>query len=284
MSVSKGRAWQRRRLAQRMAVMERVCERIAAGESLAEVCRDPMVRPRSTIMYWCQVEPALHQMLARAREICPEARRVYHPYSEAIVEALLAGVAAGRGLAEVCVEGDMPVVSSVYRWLDERPEFAARYARAKELQAERLFDLAWRVACETEADPDAVALARLQINTLKWRVAQLAPRRYGRWKPQEAPGAADGAGLGETGKRRQIIEIRRFAVTPANRTVETTDLVRGLTRAECWRLGEAVKAGRFTETPDGTLTEVAWRDFDCGEPPAWLVEQDRRDGGTGRGW
>ena len=40
----------------------------------------------------------------------------------------------------------------------------------------------------------------------------------------------------------------------------------------------SVKAGRFTETPEGTLAEVAWRDFDCGEPPAWDVAQDRKEG------
>ena len=276
MGVSAQKAWRRKRLNRRMAVIEKLCERVAAGESVADVCRDPMFPPRATMMYWCGAEPALGQMLTQARETCPEAMRAYHAYSDEIAEEVLARVRAGRGLAEVCAEGDMPAVGSVYRWLDERPAFAARYARAKEAQAERLFDLAWRLACEAEADPDAVRVARLQISTLKWRVAQLAPRRYARWKMQDPPAAA---GEGDGGKpKRLIVEVRNWASGPGNRVLETTRLERGLTRVESWRLARAVGAGRFTESPEGQLAEVAWRDFDCGPPPADLVEMDRKAG------
>jgi hypothetical protein len=272
MGVSTGRAWQRRRLRDRMGKMERVCERVAAGGTLTEACRDPMLPNVGQVIHWCSTEPALAQMLARAQEVCPDARRACHRYSEEIVEELLARVAAGRGLAEVCAEGDMPATATAYRWLAERPEFEARYGRAKEIQAERLFDLAWRIACDTQ--PGEAEVARLQINTLKWRVAQLAPRRYGRLKPQEPPDV-EGAGAG--GKiKRTIIEMRRWAVAPDRQMMETTRVVRGLSRVEMWRVQRAVEAGRFTTGPDGALVDVAWREFDCGPPPEDLVEMDRK--------
>ena len=95
--------------------------------------------------------------------------------------------------------------------------------------------------------------------------------------PDEAEDDEDEA-ADDGGRRRLIVEVRHWAVAPGKRVMETTELVRGLTGAESWRLRRAVEAGRFTEAPDGSLAEVAWRDFECGSPPAWLVEQDRKMG------
>ena len=49
------------------------------------------------------------------------------------------------------------VHSTVTRWLNERPEYAQAYRLAREAQADRLFDLAWRIACEATAKPCASA-------------------------------------------------------------------------------------------------------------------------------
>jgi len=158
---------------------------------------------------------------------------------------VLARIEDGRGLREVCAERDMPVHSTVLRWIKEQPEFEAAYRRAREAQADRLFDLAWRIACE--ATEDEVATARLKIQTLKWRVGRLAPRVYGPLKAQDPPrmdGDADGGGKGEA--TVTVFEVRSWAVTPDNQVVETTWAVRGMNSAERRALYDGVRDGRVS--------------------------------------
>lgn len=70
----------------------------------------------------------------------------------------------------------MPAASTVFRWLAEDPVFARRYALARQAQADALFEEILEIA---DSDDGDVPRARLKIDTRKWLVARLAPRRYG---------------------------------------------------------------------------------------------------------
>lgn len=239
----------REKLVRRWAVVERLCERVAAGESPADVFRDPTMPPRPTVMYWIETMPELEAMYDAARAACPEGLRPYHRYSEKAVEAVMARIEAGRGIWEVCAEREMPAATTMFRWMKERPEVEERYRQAKANQADRLFDLAWRIACE--ADEDSVKTARLRIDTIKWRVARLAPRAYGPWKAQAAPADPGGepSGDGKAQTPRLLIEVRQFANTPDRKVVEITRLVRGKTPDEIKALREDIAAGRLLAPP-----------------------------------
>jgi hypothetical protein len=187
------RDYVRRAYCQKLAMVQRACRRIEAGWSLAEVCREPDMPSRSTFVSWLSQDPELRGLVEAAEAAAAEVflpRRDYHHWDPEVAEEVLARIEDGRGLREVCAERDMPVHSTVLRWIKERPEFEAAYRRAREAQADRLFDLAWRIACE--ATEDEVATARLKIQTLKWRVGRLAPRVYGPLKAQEPPGGQAG--------------------------------------------------------------------------------------------
>lgn len=67
-------------------------------------------------------------------------------------------------------------------WILAEPEFAARYAKAKEVQAERFADEI--VAIADAATPEYANVARLQVDARKWVSAKLLPKKYGD-KPQE---------------------------------------------------------------------------------------------------
>jgi hypothetical protein len=245
---------ERRAYLRKLEAVERACRGMAAGATLAEICRDPRMPPRSTFDYWLQRHPELRAQVEAARAQWPERRRDCHRYSERLAEEVLARVAAGRGLAEVCAEPDMPGAASVHRWINERPDFARRYALAKEAQAERLFDLAWAIALEA-GDEEEVRSARLKIATLKWRVARLAPRRFGAFKAAEAPAEALGAvgaegaegagGAGDADDGRLRVELRRFARRPDGTVAEITHLVRGLTPERGAALRAEVESGRL---------------------------------------
>src|SRR5687768_6952942 len=138
----------------------------------------------------------------------------------------------------------MPVHSTVTRWLKEQPEFQAAYRRAREAQADRLFDLAWRIACE--ATEDEVATARLKIQTLKWRVGKLAPRVYGPLKAQDPPRTDGDTDSGRDKNSVTVFEVRHWALTPDKQVVETTWAVRGMNADERTALYDGVRDGRVS--------------------------------------
>jgi len=239
------RAYERRAYAQKVAAVEAVCRRVEAGVTLAEACRCPTAPPWSSLQWWLGRYPELRAMVDAAQAVAAEAfgpRRAYHRWSPKVAAEVLSRVEAGRGLDEVCAEPDMPAYSTVMRWIKERADYFDDYMLARQVQADRLFDLAWRLALE--ATETTTKTARLKIQTLKWRCAKLAPRRYGTIKAQPPEGEAEApAGDAEQVTR---FEVRNFAVTPDNQVVETTRAVRGMSPAQNTAFREAIREGRIT--------------------------------------
>jgi hypothetical protein len=99
----------------------------------------------------------------------------------------------------------MPCETTVYGWLQTRPDFEAAYGRARLWQAHRRFDQVWEIA--EAAEPGTAFVARVKISAAQWQAARLAPWRYG----VKAAGAegAEGADDGE-----HIVQIRKFAAGP----------------------------------------------------------------------
>jgi len=85
------------------------------------------------------------------------------------------GIAAGKGLEQICAEPGMPQLRTVRRWLLDSPDFRARYARAKRLQAERLVEQVVEIADGLKEAPSEAEARRqrLRIDARKWAVAQL---------------------------------------------------------------------------------------------------------------
>lgn len=92
---------------------------------------------------------------------------------EAICDAMLAKVSL-RAIEEM--EG-MPHRNTILRWLSKYPEFADKYARAREAQAD-LLDDEIQVAADM-ADVEDWQLHRMRIETMKWRAGRMAPKKYG---------------------------------------------------------------------------------------------------------
>lgn len=227
---------------QRVAYVQRACRRIEGGETLTEICRDPTMPQVSTMRFWLNNDAQLGEMMARAEAQAAQffpPRRDYHRFDEAVAAEVLARIEDGRGIREVCAEPDMPVHATVYRWMRERPDFEQAYRQAREAQADRLFDLAWKIACE--ATDATVRTDRLKIQTLKHRIGKLAPRRYGPLKAQ----APEGAEPTETTKTRKETRfyIRHFATTPERKVVEITEAVWGKSQAEIAALHDGIGTG-----------------------------------------
>lgn len=76
--------------------------------------------------------------------------------------------------------------NTVRDWIDAEPSRTAKYARAREDRADAFHERIVAVAREPvrrtdkgNLDPADVALKRLEVDSLKWAAAKLAPKRYG---------------------------------------------------------------------------------------------------------
>ncbi len=71
----------------------------------------------------------------------------------------------------------MPCIATVKQWKRDKPEFLAQYVLARQEQADYYSEECLRLA--TEATPETVHVARLQIDTRKWYAGKMHPRAYG---------------------------------------------------------------------------------------------------------
>ncbi len=98
-------------------------------------------------------------------------------YNEALAAEICSRLADGELLCDICRPARMPSRDTVRRWQVEHGPFRDRYAVARDQQADALAEEAIHIA--RNADADTVAVCRLQIDTIKWLIAKIAPRRYG---------------------------------------------------------------------------------------------------------
>jgi hypothetical protein len=96
-------------------------------------------------------------------------------YSDELFDRICAEIASGRSLASICKDNGMPTVAGVMKWLNDKPEIVERYTRAREMQAETLFDELIDIA---DKATDAQT-ARLQVDTRKWYLSKVIPKKYG---------------------------------------------------------------------------------------------------------
>lgn len=109
-------------------------------------------------------------------------------YTPEIADLICLRLSKGESLIKMCLEAEMPGQSTVYQWLQAHPEFAEKYARARERQADYLAEETIKIADETQ-DP---AKARLQVDARKWFASKVAPKKYGEKVTQELSGPDGG--------------------------------------------------------------------------------------------
>lgn len=125
-------------------------------------------------------------------------------FTQDFADRICERLAEGRSLRSICSDDDMPSVSSVCKWLGQFPSFAEQYARAREAQADAIFDEILHIADTPQlgeivttkpimVDGKPVAGAevrevkhedmlghrRLQIDARKWMAGKLQPKKYG---------------------------------------------------------------------------------------------------------
>lgn len=108
-------------------------------------------------------------------------------FSQDVADFICERIADGKSLRELCergvshwIGGEMRLIpnrSTVARWLEANEDFATKYARAREMQADYMDDLILETA--NNCTHLTAAADRVRIDAYKWRASKLKPKVYG---------------------------------------------------------------------------------------------------------
>jgi len=133
-------------------------------------------------------------------------------YTDEIADRICNRLIEGDSINHISQADDIPSQYTIYKWLNDFPEFAKKYAHARELQAERMLEEIFAIADETSNDTITVMRgemetevannewinrSRLRVDTRKWAMSKLAPKKYGERVQTELCGP-DGGAVGIT--------------------------------------------------------------------------------------
>jgi hypothetical protein len=103
-------------------------------------------------------------------------------------------IANGESLRQILETEGMPASSTVFKWLSDDASFSEQYARAREAQADAVFDDILSIADDGRNDwmqrnygeetrwvenGEAIRRSQLRIDARKWMAGKLKPKKYG---------------------------------------------------------------------------------------------------------
>ncbi len=105
-------------------------------------------------------------------------------------------IAGGESLRQILEADGMPASSTVFMWLADDSTFSEQYARAREAQADAVFDDILSIADDGTNDwmerknsdgqnigwqenGEALRRSQLRIDARKWMAGKLKPKKYG---------------------------------------------------------------------------------------------------------
>ena len=111
--------------------------------------------------------------------------------TQALADKICDRIAEGESLRTICEGKSMPTARTVHRWLEKHSEFRQRYAHAREMQADHFADEILEIADDNSRDTyttkdgrevvdhDHIQRSRLRVETRKWLMSKVAPKKYG---------------------------------------------------------------------------------------------------------
>jgi hypothetical protein len=127
-----------------------------------------------------------------------------YPWTPEIEAEIFERLANAEPLADICEDDWLPSARTVYRRLKDDEPFRQRYAHAREMQADTIFDEILQIADDARNDwmerkgaedkgwtenGEHIQRSRLRIDARKWMAGKLRPKVYG--DKLEVSGAGD---------------------------------------------------------------------------------------------
>lgn len=133
----------------------------------------------------------------------------YVEFTEEIFTDICERMANGEGLRKICGDRDMPSRSTFLKWVENDTGRQSKYQKAREAlmdwYSEEILAIAWddsndTIKREGKADlcnHEWIARSRLKVDTLKFLMAKLHPKRYGDKLPETVEAKSHEAALRE---------------------------------------------------------------------------------------
>ena len=127
-------------------------------------------------------------------------------YTEELAATICERLASGRSLRDVCRDEGIPDRATIHRWLISNDGFCDQYTRATNIRADEMFDEMFEIAdtpmlgekrkisadgAVEVSEADMIEHRKLQIETRKWSLARMAPKKYGDRTQIQHSGDAD---------------------------------------------------------------------------------------------
>ena len=107
-------------------------------------------------------------------------------YSQKTSTAICSRIAQGESLTAICKDPAMPGMQTVQDWLaaaaqgrEKYQQFCTDYTIARQHWADATFTEMVELAENCPLDREPIAKTRLVIDTMKWVLARMNPRKYG---------------------------------------------------------------------------------------------------------
>lgn len=118
-------------------------------------------------------------------------------YTKALGEKICKQLAEGKSLKKIGEASDMPSRITIHSWLfdENKKEFLIKYNTAINVRTENMFDELNDIADDgtndfierkskdgesfTVQNPEVVARSRLRVDTRKWYLSKVMPKKYG---------------------------------------------------------------------------------------------------------
>jgi len=112
--------------------------------------------------------------------------------TEMMFRKVIKDVASGASVRSACKKDGTPSIDTFYKWLEKDKSKAERYARATEKRAEAIFEDILNIADENHkdvyedpetgqerTDHDVIQRSKLRVDSRKWVLAKMMPKKYG---------------------------------------------------------------------------------------------------------
>jgi len=107
-------------------------------------------------------------------------------FTDEIFKEICAEVSEGKSLRSVCRRKDMPSIEAFRLQINKDEARLAQYTCARTERADFIFEECMDIADESEndmkegqVDQEAIQRAKLRIDTRKWMLGKMQPKKYG---------------------------------------------------------------------------------------------------------
>ena len=156
-----------------------LCARLAAGELLYVICREPGMPTREAVAKWAKAKPGFGAALISARRAGGRAAGSRGPvdtYCGEVAEEVFQRLCEGASLTRIGADAAMPCLSTLMRWRKRFPEFEALVQLGMRVRAERMADEGWEMAMS--ATPETAYLTQVRLGYLRWYAGVMAPQQF----------------------------------------------------------------------------------------------------------